>query len=69
MKVSKDGKSKPENPKNYVFIFRAQARQVVADKMRSEEQEKQSKDFKCELCDYITSTSKKHMNTKHMEQK
>ena len=40
--------------------------------MRSEEQERQSKDFKCELFDYIckkTSTLKKHINTKHTEQK
>ena len=72
MKVSKESKSKPQDSKNNVFIFGAQARQDIADKMRCEEQDKQSKDFKCELCDYICkkmSSLKKHINAKHTEQK
>ena len=69
MKVSKESKSKPKDSKNNGFIFGAQAQ---ADKMRCEEQDKQSKDFKCELCDYICkkmSSLKKHINAKHTEQK
>ena len=57
---------------NAVFRFEAEARKDVAVSMKCKEKEKSVKKFECELCDYSCekfATLKKHINSKHTEQK
>ena len=72
LNVIKRQKSKTKETKNSVFIFGAEARKSLVEKKKSEESDKLSKAFKCDLCDYRcekSTTLKKHMNTKHTKQK
>lgn len=65
-------KSEPKKNKDSVFRFGAEARKTVSDRIESQEKERSKKEFKCELCEYSCekfATLKKHINSKHTEQK
>ena len=55
-----------------VFRFRAEARKTVSDGSKSVEKKITSNEFKCEQCNYeseLICMLKKHMSSKHTEQK
>ena len=65
-------KSEPKKNKDSVFRFGAEARKTVSDRIEFQEKERSKKEFKCELCDYSCekfATLKKHINSRHTEQK
>ena len=64
-------KAKPKKRQRLGVKFGAEARNTVSDGIKSQEKEKNSKEYKCKMCDYLCekdSTLKKHMNSKHTEQ-
>jgi hypothetical protein len=65
-------KSQLKQRNNSVFKFGPEARKTVLKKDESKKVEQISKAVKCEICDYMCekqSTLKKHINSKHTEQK
>ena len=65
-------KSKPKKRKDSVFKFRPEACKTVLDKGEPSKEEQSSKSCKCNICDYScdkATTLKKHINTKHTNQK
>lgn len=71
-KVLKEKKSKSKDHKVSVFKFGAEARKAAMETKESKKEEKIQKQLKCELCEYRcdkNTTLKKHINTKHSEQK
>ena len=71
-KSIKETMSKPNDKKDMVFKFGAEARKTAMESKESKKEDKISKQFKCELCEYSCekqATLNKHMNTKHTEQK
>ena len=51
-KEVKEKKSKPKDHKVSVFMFGAEAQKAPMETKESEKEEKVSKQFKCELCEY-----------------
>ena len=68
----KEMKSKPKIRKDSVFKFGPEARKTVLDKGEPSKEERSSKSCKCNICDYSCDkapTLKKHIYTKHTNQK
>ena len=66
--TSQDKKENKSKPKDVVFKFGALARKAATDEIKSQEQEKSVKSYKCELCDYRSEKNahlKKHITSKH----
>ena len=71
-KSIKEKKSKPKDKKDMVFKFGAEARKTAMETKESKKEDKISKQFKYDLCEYScekNATLIKHINTKHTEQK
>ena len=72
LKDPKEKNSKVKGKHVSVFKFGAEARKTVQDKNESNDREKSSNGFKCEICNYSCkkhTTLKKNINLNHTEQK
>ena len=55
-----------------MFKFKAEVKDNALENKDSQKKDKMSRDFKCDLCDYKAqklNTLRKHLNSKHTEQK